>query len=249
MNKFRIKTRLITLVAVLLALVLLTSVMGSIRLRQANASIEIIYKDRVIGRGQLANLQIDEAQREYIEAHHMVERFMVVNGVVTGLTLCVAVLTCWMLIRSITNPLSEAVKVAETVASGDLTSIISVTGRDETSELLAALKHMNDRLVDIVGRVRSSSEAIGSATKQIAAGNIDLSSRTEAAGSVARRNGGGMEQLTATVRHNADNAHHASACAGSASDIAARGNEFVGAWSERWARSREFARRSPTSLA
>jgi multidrug efflux pump subunit AcrB len=98
-NKFRIKTRLITLVAVLLALVLLTSVMGTIRLRQANASIEIIYKDRLVGRGQLANLQIDEAQREYTKAHHRVERFMVVNGVVTGLTLCVAVLTCWMLIR------------------------------------------------------------------------------------------------------------------------------------------------------
>ena len=179
MNKFRIKTRLITLVAVLLALVLLTSVMGTIRLRQANASIEIIYKDRLVGRGQLANLQIDEAQREYTKAHHRVERFMVVNGVVTGLTLCVAVLTCWMLIRSITSPLSEAVKVAETVASGDLRSVISVAGRDETSELLAALKHMNDRLVDIVGGVRSSSEAIGSATKQIAAGNIDLSSRTE----------------------------------------------------------------------
>ncbi|WP_408303207.1 methyl-accepting chemotaxis protein [Paraburkholderia sediminicola] len=227
MNKFRIKTRLITLVAVLLALVLLTSVMGSIRLQQANALIETIYKDRLVGRGQPANLPIDEAQHEYAAEHHRYERFMVVNVVVTGLTLCVAALTCWMLIRSITQPLSEAVKVAETVASGDLTSTISVTGRDETSELLAALKHMNDSLVDIVGRVRSSSEAIGSATQQIAAGNIDLSSRTEQQAASLEETAASMEQLTGTVRHNADNARQASVLAGSASDIAARGNEVV----------------------
>ncbi|RKE39625.1 methyl-accepting chemotaxis sensory transducer with TarH sensor [Paraburkholderia sp. BL23I1N1] len=229
MNKFRIKTRLITLVAVLLALVLLTSVMGTIRLRQADASIETIYNDRVVCPDQLkgANPQIEEARHEYTEAHHMVKRFMVVNGLVTELTLCAAVLTCWMLIRSITNPLSEAVKIAETVASGDLTSTISVTGRDETSELLTALKHMNDRLVDIVGGVRSSSEAIGSATKQIAAGSIDLSSRTEQQAASLEETAASMEQLTGTVRHNADNARHATALAGNASDIAARGNEVV----------------------
>jgi hypothetical protein len=51
-----------------------------------------------------------------------------------------------MLIRSITRPLEKALKVAETVAAGDLTSLIDVTGSDETSQLLAALKRMNDSL-------------------------------------------------------------------------------------------------------
>ncbi len=128
---------------------------------------------------QLVQLQTDVAKQEYTQAHGAYERVVFVNTISVALILGMASLICWALVRSITKPLEKAVKIAETVAAGDLTSHIEVAGRDETSQLLAALKRMNDNLQRIVGDVRMGSEAIGSATKQIAAGNLDLSSRTE----------------------------------------------------------------------
>ncbi|MDP3612253.1 MAG: methyl-accepting chemotaxis protein, partial [Rubrivivax sp.] len=69
--------------------------------------------------------------------------------------------------RSITGPIQEAVAVAQTVAAGDLSSRIEVTRRDETGQLLAALKHMNESLVGIVNNVRQSSDSIATGSAQI----------------------------------------------------------------------------------
>ncbi|WP_163362839.1 HAMP domain-containing protein, partial [Klebsiella aerogenes] len=62
----------------------------------------------------------------------------------------------------------------------DLSSRIEVHGKDETSRLLSALRDMNGRLTEIVDKVRDSSSSVAGAAKQIAAGNADLSQRTEA---------------------------------------------------------------------
>ncbi|MDR5755311.1 methyl-accepting chemotaxis protein, partial [Caballeronia sp. LZ024] len=73
----------------------------------------------------------------------------------------------------------------------------------------------------------SGSESIASATKQIAAGNIDLSSRTEEQASALQETASSMEQLTGTVKQNADNARQASALAANASEIANKGSAVV----------------------
>jgi methyl-accepting chemotaxis protein len=177
--------------------------------------------------GQLMQLQLDVARQEYAKTHRIYERAKLAYPIVTMLVLVAAVLICWKLIGSITNPLAQAVRVAEAVASGDLTSDIEARGGDETAQLLAALKRMNDSLLDIVGNVRASSETIGSATKQIAAGNLDLSSRTEQQAASLEETAASMERLTGTVRQNADNARYACTLAGQASDIADRGHEVV----------------------
>ncbi|RKE39429.1 methyl-accepting chemotaxis protein/methyl-accepting chemotaxis protein-1 (serine sensor receptor) [Paraburkholderia sp. BL23I1N1] len=177
--------------------------------------------------GQLVQLQMDVAQREYVKSHEAYQRARWGNSIVTVFVLAAATMVCWLLIRSIVRPLAEAVRVAETVAAGDLTYRIDVTGRDETSQLLGALKQMNGSLVEIVGGVRASGESIGAATKQIAAGNIDLSSRTEEQAASLEETAASMEELTGTVRQNAENARQASALASSAADIANRGNDAV----------------------
>jgi methyl-accepting chemotaxis protein len=82
------------------------------------------------------------------------------------------------LTRSITRPLARAVEAARTVASGNLTSNIQVTSKDETGQLLQALKDMNGNLVRMIGEVRGGIDTIATASSQIAAGNQDLSSRT-----------------------------------------------------------------------
>ncbi|MGC8035698.1 HAMP domain-containing protein, partial [Salmonella enterica] len=67
----------------------------------------------------------------------------------------------------------------ENVAAGDLTTRIEPHSKDETGQLMAALRKMNDNLVDIVSGVRRSTDSIATASGEIASGNMDLSSRTE----------------------------------------------------------------------
>jgi methyl-accepting chemotaxis protein len=138
-----------------------------------------------------------------------------------------AVLALWIT-RSITGPIARAVKVAETVAAGDLTSDVKVDSADETGQLLTALKKMNDSLVSIVGQVRGSSDSIATGSTQIAIGNADLSQRTEEQASNLQQTAASMEQLTVTVKQNADTARQATQLAGSASAAAEDGGRVVG---------------------
>ncbi|VVD83548.1 chemotaxis protein [Pandoraea pneumonica] len=133
----------------------------------------------------------------------------------------------WSVTRSVTRPIARAVQIAERVAQGDLTSRIDVTSRDETGQLMAALKHMNESLDQIVRRVRSGTAAIASASGELLAGNTDLSARTEEQAASLEETASSMEQLTATVKQNADNARQASQLAANASEIAGEGGRVV----------------------
>jgi methyl-accepting chemotaxis protein len=123
--------------------------------------------------------------------------------------------------------LNRAVRIARTVASGDLTSRIDVQTRDETGELLQALQDMNGNLERMVSEVRSGTDTIATASTEIAAGNTDLSSRTEQQAASIEETASSMEELTSTVKQNADNASQANSLANSASDIAVKGGQVV----------------------
>ena len=133
----------------------------------------------------------------------------------------------WIITRSITHPINAAVAVAETVASGDLSSHIVVNSSDETGRLLGALKAMNTSLLGVVAQVRHGTDAISTASSEIAAGNLDLSSRTEEQASSLEETASAMEELTSTVKQNADNARQANQLAKSASEVAVRGGSIV----------------------
>lgn len=128
---------------------------------------------------------------------------------------------------SITRPLSEAVNAAKRIASGNLAGKISTNSTDEVGQLLAALAIMNSNLAGIVGRVRIGTDAIATASAQIAAGNLDLSSRTEEQASTLEQTAASMEELTATVQQNAEYASRAHDMAVSASTIARDGGQTV----------------------
>ena len=142
--------------------------------------------------------------------------------------LLIAAVFAWWLTRLITDPLNEAVKIAETVASGDLTSRIEATRNDETGKLLRALMAMNQSLVSVVGTVRRSSDSIATGSGQIAIGNQDLSYRTERQATNLQETAASMEQLTASVNANLETARAAAQLAMSASEVAVRGGVVVG---------------------
>ncbi|EJL80567.1 methyl-accepting chemotaxis protein, partial [Herbaspirillum sp. CF444] len=141
--------------------------------------------------------------------------------------LLLGALIAWYTTVSITTPLARAVVIARTVADGDLSSTIEIDARNETGQLLAALRDMNEGLLKIVSQVRSGTAAIASASSQIAAGNADLSSRTEQQAGSLEETVSAMDALTSTVRQNADNAKQANQLATSASDIAVAGGNVV----------------------
>ncbi|RZI42418.1 HAMP domain-containing protein [Herbaspirillum sp. HC18] len=134
--------------------------------------------------------------------------------------------SAWM-IHSIRQPLVDAVGLANRIAQGDLTTHPETTRGDELGDMIRALKRMNDALSDVVGQVRHSAESVVSAAGEIAAGNMDLSSRTEQQASSLEETASSMEELTSTVKQNADNARRASRMAESASDVAAQGGALV----------------------
>jgi len=141
--------------------------------------------------------------------------------IVAGLALAV------FLARLISRSLKEAVAVAQTVASGDLTSRIEVKSKDETGQLLQALHDMNQSLVTIVNEVREGTDAISVSSRQIVTGNLDLSSRTEEQASSLEETAASMEELTATVKQNASNAEQAREFAAAASGVANKGGSVV----------------------
>jgi methyl-accepting chemotaxis protein len=160
------------------------------------------------------------AQKQYENAR------LLLQGVGAA-ALLVAMVLGWLITRSITAPMKEAVRIAQTVAAGDLTSRIEVRSKDETGQLLLALKEMNASLKNIVGQVRGGTETIAAASSEIASGNLDLSSRTEQQASALEETASSMEELTSTVKQNADNARQANQMAQSASEVATRGGAVV----------------------
>ena len=133
----------------------------------------------------------------------------------------------WWLTRSITRPLRQAVALANAVAAGDLSTRVQVESRDETGELMAALQTMNANLNTLVTRVRGGADTIASVAVQVAAGNQDLSARTEQEAGALVQSAASIEQLSGTVRQNADNAHQGNEMATAASGIASRGGDVV----------------------
>jgi methyl-accepting chemotaxis protein len=182
------------------------------------------YLDAIDELVALQSGRMRDAGANALASADFASKAMIVLGVLGGV---LSMFTAWFITGGIVGPIRHAVKVARTVASGDLSSQIDIRSNDEVGQLSAALKDMNDSLARIVGQVRASTESITQAAGEIAAGNEDLSSRTEQQAGTLEETAASMEQLTGTVRHNADSARHAEALALSASKLAGQGGAVV----------------------
>ena len=133
----------------------------------------------------------------------------------------------WVITRSITRPLVQAVGVAQSVAQGQLGNAMAIDRSDETGDLLQTLQAMDQSLVQIVTNVRQGSDAIATATTQIATGNLDLSGRTEEQASALEQTTAAMHELSGTVAQNYESGKQASALAETAAQVAMRGGKVV----------------------
>jgi methyl-accepting chemotaxis protein len=149
---------------------------------------------------------------------------LLVLAVVIGIV--AAVVITRSLLKQLGGEPAYTAKIAGSIAHGDLSIVIDTKASDRGS-LLVEMKEMRNSLVGIVEQVRRGTETIGTASREIAAGNIDLSSRTELQASSLEKTASAMEQLTSTVKQNADSAREANALAATASDVARKGGDVV----------------------
>jgi len=124
--------------------------------------------------------------------------------------------------------LKDSLRVLGALAHGDLTQTI-------TADYLGLFGQLKDdsnitvaQLSSIIIQIKEAAELIGTASKEIADGNVDLSQRTEEQAANLEETAASMEQLTSTVKQNADNARQANQLAASASEVAVKGGEVVG---------------------
>ena len=149
----------------------------------------------------------------------------------TGLSVVAIGMTLYFwhtLHRAVLQPLQQARQACDVMAGGDLTGELDTTRRDEMGQLLRSLRQLRVNLHSIVGDVRGNFLRISTARQEIAAGNLDLSGRTEAQASALQQTASSMEQLAATVQQNSGNAVQASDMAGQVHGLAGRGGEIVG---------------------
>ena len=150
--------------------------------------------------------------------------------VLSGLALTVSGVMSVLISRSITKQLggepSDLVQAATAIAAGDLTARIDASRAGEGSAV-RAMEAMQQSLVQVVDRVRQSSDSIATGSAQIATGNADLSQRTEEQASNLEQTAASMEQMNATVKNNADTARQAAQLATTASAAAEQGGKVV----------------------
>ena len=148
-------------------------------------------------------------------------------GACVALFFVVAAILVWLMVRSITVPVRDAVDVADALAKGDLTRRIEARSDDEIGALMRSLATASEQLAILVRGIQDSAATISGGAQEIAHGNSQLSTRTEAQASSLEETASSMEELTATVKQNADNANQANQLVQSASSVAARGGEVV----------------------
>ena len=150
-----------------------------------------------------------------------------ISAIAVTVVVALSALFGWLLRRSIVQPLREASDAAATVARGDLTVRMQTGRSDEIGQLLTALNKMVESLHYVVTEVRDSGESIHVASSEVAAGNTDLSARTEHAASNLQQTAASIAQLAQMVAANADSTRQANDLAVNATQVASKGGEVV----------------------
>ncbi len=195
----------------------------------ASETMPVLYRPVNAALEALNKYQMDAAVQAFEASQTRFQQLRLLSIVLLAFGLIVGGISTILLLRAIVRPLDAAIDHFDRIAKGDLTAnIVSAAGpRTETGRLMDALSRTQRSLAGIVGQVRTGTESMASATKQIVAGNTDLSQRTEEQASSLEETASSMEELTSIVRQNADNARQASSLAVNASGIASKGGDVV----------------------
>jgi len=177
--------------------------------------------------GALQRAQFADSQQQSAQ---LKKRFAISTGLFIAIGVAavfVGVMARAGLSAAVVKPVNQTIRHFRSMAAGDLTTSVKVRSRNEMGQLLQALLQMRDGLVDTVSQVRGSTQSITIGANEIAAGNADLSSRTEQQAAALQETAASMDQLSATVKQNTDNAKLANRLAQGALETVVRGSDVV----------------------
>lgn len=170
----------------------------------------------------LANQGAAQAGQQSVSAY---------DSAVKGIALVIAlvavgtVLVAWLLTRSITVPLNEALQAAETIARGDLTHPINPTGNDEATRLLKAQEIMRDSLVQTLKQITGSSTQLASAAEQLNAVTAEGSRDLQAQHSEIEQAATAVTEMTSAIEEVARNAASTSDLSQQSRSVALNGQQ------------------------
>jgi len=148
------------------------------------------------------------AERSKIRFEESVKEFETARNTMFGLgviAILISVFTAIFLTRGIVRPLNEAVAVANSLASGDLTITVESKSKDETGVMMAAIATMVDKLKQVVGDVMSASDNVASGSQELSATAQQLSQGATEQAASAEEISSSMEEMTSSIRQNSDN--------------------------------------------
>ncbi|WP_274049600.1 methyl-accepting chemotaxis protein [Thalassomonas haliotis] len=131
------------------------------------------------------------------------------------------------LMNAIVEPITDAIDIAQALANGDLTNAMNGEYQGEFLALANAMNGSIENLSKMVDEIRNASTSVFEAAREIAAGNNELSHRTESQASSLEETASAMEELTSTVQQNAENTTEASKLSGSVMSKASNGGAVV----------------------
>lgn len=155
--------------------------------------------------GEFANIldvRLADMDKEVNAKVKQVEIFipaLMAAALLLGITIAI------FLTRSLTRPINEAVSVANSLAGGDLTIAVESKSRDETGQMMEAIRNMVEKLRKVVGDVISASDNVASGSQQLSATAQQMSQGATEQAASAEEISSSMEEMTSSIRQNADN--------------------------------------------
>ncbi|MAF03676.1 MULTISPECIES: methyl-accepting chemotaxis protein [unclassified Herbaspirillum] len=179
------------------------------------------FEDHILVGRQMIDTVKQESDAAYTFALRAMIAVIVVAVLLTGV---LGIRT----LRSVTRSLGKIQQTFEHVSQTlDLSRPVPVERMDEIGRTAAAFNKLLARIVDVVATTRTSTDSVTVAARQIAAGNADLSARTEQQAAALEESASSLEELTSVVLQNTQNARQANELAQSASHIASQGGDVV----------------------
>ena len=167
------------------------------------------------------NLQlVDDSEKSYNGAFQL----MIVMSVASIL---LGVFFGFLVTRSVTRPINEAVDIANSLAKGDLTVTVESKSKDETGLMMAAIALMVVKLKEVVSNVKSASDNVAAGSQQMSSGSEELSQGASEQAAAAEEASSSMEQMASNIRQNADNAMQTEKIAIKSAADAKEGGEAV----------------------
>jgi methyl-accepting chemotaxis protein len=169
-------------------------------------------------------LQAEQSSERVMLAQRSFSKALWLIAAVAATSALLAAYGGWFLTGTVVRPLKYARDCALRMAGGDLTVRVErrtgFDGRDETSQLIAAMQQMHDSVSETVWSVHANASGVSAAASEISRGSADLSNRTERQASGLQQTAAVMQQLSGTVQNNAQSTAQAVKLAVGANSVA-----------------------------